>query len=116
MQVSNSYSHTRLLLRATIAVSGYAMITVLPMMWIIRAATIAENRLDYSLQNTAKHALFLPTTQEMKYKAKATIDSFFIRRAWLSILYPSNQHVSCVPYRNRRLAVELAAQAGLKLC
>lgn len=68
-----------LLILPMIAIGGYAAIAVLPMMWIIRAAKVAENSLDYSLQNTAKHALFLPTSQEIKYKAKATIDSFFIR-------------------------------------
>jgi AAA family ATP:ADP antiporter len=68
-----------LMILPMVAVSGYAAIAVLPMIWLIRATKIAENTLDYSLQNTAKHALFLPTSQEVKYKAKATIDSFFFR-------------------------------------
>ena len=52
---------------------------LVPMMWVIRAAKITENSLEYSLQNTARHALFLPTSEAAKYKAKATIDSFFHR-------------------------------------
>jgi AAA family ATP:ADP antiporter len=68
-----------LLILPLVAVTGYASIAVFPLMWVMRTAKIAENSLDYSLQNTAKHALFLPTTQEAKYKAKATIDSFFFR-------------------------------------
>ena len=39
-------------------------------------AKIAENGCDYSIQNTARHALWLPTTREEKYKAKAAMDTF----------------------------------------
>ena len=38
-----------------------------------------ENSTDYSLQNTVRQALFLPTSREAKYKAKAAIDTFFMR-------------------------------------
>jgi AAA family ATP:ADP antiporter len=38
-----------------------------------------ENATDYSIQNTARHALFLPTSREAKYKAKAAVDTFFWR-------------------------------------
>ncbi len=38
-----------------------------------------ENSTDYSIQNTARQALFLPTSREAKYKAKQAIDSFFWR-------------------------------------
>ena len=34
---------------------------------------------DYSLQNTVRNVLFLPTTREEKYKAKQAIDTFFVR-------------------------------------
>lgn len=62
-----------------IALGGYTMLAVLPILSLIRVAKIAENSLDYSIQNTARHALFLPTSREAKYKAKAAIDSFFWR-------------------------------------
>ncbi|HTO73619.1 MAG TPA: hypothetical protein VMJ30_07365, partial [Gemmatimonadales bacterium] len=39
----------------------------------------AENATDYSLQNTVRNVLFLPTSREEKYKAKQAIDSFFVR-------------------------------------
>lgn len=68
-----------LLILPVVAMTGYAAMAALPVMWLVRAAKITENSLDYSLQNTAKHAMFLPTSAEMKYKAKATIDSFFYR-------------------------------------
>ena len=39
----------------------------------------AENAADYSIMNTARQLLWLPTTREEKYKAKQAIDSFFVR-------------------------------------
>ena len=46
---------------------------------MIREVKIAENSTDYSLQNTVRQILFLPTTREEKYKAKQAIDTFFQR-------------------------------------
>jgi AAA family ATP:ADP antiporter len=40
---------------------------------------VAENSADYSIMNTAKQMLWLPTTREEKYKAKQAIDTFFVR-------------------------------------
>ena len=62
-----------------IALAGYSVITIVPALAFIRFAKILENSTDYSLQNTARQALFLPTTREEKYKAKAAIDTFFVR-------------------------------------
>lgn len=46
---------------------------------MVRAAKTAENSTDYSVMNTAKQLLWLPTTREEKYKAKQAVDSFFVR-------------------------------------
>ena len=46
---------------------------------MVRWAKTAENSTDYSLQNTVRQVLFLPTTREQKYKAKVAIDTFFHR-------------------------------------
>jgi AAA family ATP:ADP antiporter len=62
-----------------IALGGYALLATAPVLAFIRAVKIAENATDYSLNNTARHALFLPTSREAKYKAKAVIDGFFWR-------------------------------------
>ena len=43
------------------------------------AVKVADNSLDYSLGNTTKQALWLPTSREAKYKAKQAVDSFFVR-------------------------------------
>jgi AAA family ATP:ADP antiporter len=51
----------------------------IPLLSILRGAKIAENAADYSIQNTARQALFLPVTPDEKYQAKAAIDTFFVR-------------------------------------
>jgi AAA family ATP:ADP antiporter len=62
-----------------IAFGGYAAIALIGGLTVLRVAKTAENSTDYSLQNTLKQALFLPTSREAKYKAKAAIDTFFVR-------------------------------------
>jgi ATP:ADP antiporter, AAA family len=62
-----------------IAFASYGLVTALPLLGLVRIAKIMENSTDYSIQNTARHALFLPTSREAKYKAKAAIDSLFWR-------------------------------------
>ena len=62
-----------------IAFGSYALLVSVPVLSFIRLVKIAENSADYSIQNTARHALFLQTSREAKYKAKTAIDSFFWR-------------------------------------
>jgi AAA family ATP:ADP antiporter len=62
-----------------VALGGYSCILFLPLLSVIQWAKIAENSTDYSIQNTTRQALFLPTSREAKYKAKAAIDTFFQR-------------------------------------
>ncbi len=62
-----------------IALTGYSIVSLIPTLAFIQLAKILENSTDYSLQHTARQALFLPTTREEKYKAKAAIDTFFVR-------------------------------------
>ncbi|MCG8417237.1 MAG: hypothetical protein MJE77_04745 [Proteobacteria bacterium] len=62
-----------------IAFGGYAAIGLVGGLLVLRIAKTVENATDYSLQNTVKQALFLPTSREAKYKAKAAIDTFFVR-------------------------------------
>lgn len=56
--------------------SGFLAASTLVMLRFIK---IAENSVDYSLHNTVRQALYLPTSRESKYKAKAAIDTFFVR-------------------------------------
>lgn len=62
-----------------IALGGYMMISFGAALMIVRVAKTMENSTDYSLMNTARQALFLITSREVKYKAKAAIDTFFWR-------------------------------------
>ena len=62
-----------------IALGGYALISFGAVLVLVRWVKALENGTDYSLQNTTKAALFLVTQREEKYKAKAAIDTFFVR-------------------------------------
>ena len=62
-----------------IALVSYSSIAFFPINTIVRLAKTLENGTDYSIQNTTRQALFLPTSREVKYKAKQAIDSFFWR-------------------------------------
>src|SRR5205814_7961529 len=62
-----------------IALGSYTVLALAPILSYIRLAKIAENSTDYSIQNTARHALFLNTSREAKYKAQTAIDNFFWR-------------------------------------
>jgi len=62
-----------------IAVLGYTAIAIVPLLAVVQWTKIFENGTDYSIQNTTRHALFLPTSREVKYNAKQAIDAFFVR-------------------------------------
>ncbi|MBE0711092.1 MAG: hypothetical protein IH583_01825, partial [Candidatus Aminicenantes bacterium] len=68
-----------LLFLPLIALGGYALISFGAVLVLVRWVKAFENGTDYSLQNTTKAALFLVTKREEKYKAKAAIDTFFVR-------------------------------------
>ncbi len=63
----------------SIALFGYTTLAFVPLLPLVRVAKTLENATDYSLQNTLRQTLFLPTSREAKYKAKAAIDTFFMR-------------------------------------
>jgi AAA family ATP:ADP antiporter len=68
-----------LLIGPGIALFGYTMMLLHPALGVIRVVKILDNSNDYSVQKTATQALYLPTSREAKYKAKAAIDTFFVR-------------------------------------
>jgi len=68
-----------LLVLPAIALGGYTLIATVPILMAIKVTKIAENSVDYSLHNTLRQLLWLPTTPEAKYKAKAAVDTFFVR-------------------------------------
>ena len=62
-----------------IATFSYGLFIAAPVLAFIRLAKILENATDYSLQNTLRRALFLPTSREAKYKALQAVETFFWR-------------------------------------
>ena len=62
-----------------VSLASYTTLAIAPVLSIVFAAKVAENSLDYSLQNTARQALWLVTTRDAKYKAKQVIDTFLQR-------------------------------------
>lgn len=68
-----------LLLLPSIALIGYTAMAFLPILGVVRVMKIAENATDYSINNTASQVLWLPTTAEMKFKAKPAISTFCVR-------------------------------------
>jgi len=70
-----------LLILATpfISLVAYFSMAIAPVLGIIKVMKIAENSSNYSINNTARHMLWLPTTKAMLYQAKATVDTLFVR-------------------------------------
>ena len=62
-----------------IALGTYALIFFAPILRYARLGKTAENASDYSINKTTLQMLFLPTTREIKYKAKQVTDSFMQR-------------------------------------
>lgn len=62
-----------------IALGGYSALIAFPFLAVVQIAKILENATDYSIQNTTRNALYLLTSREAKYKAKAAIETFFWR-------------------------------------
>jgi len=62
-----------------IALGAYALISIGATLALVRWAKTAENATDYSIMNTAKGLIWLPTSREEKYKAKQAVDTFFVR-------------------------------------
>ena len=68
-----------LIIHPLVALTGYLLMLRAPSLQLIGTFKVADNSLDYSLGNTTRQALWLPTSREAKYKAKQAVDSFFVR-------------------------------------
>jgi len=62
-----------------IALGGYMFISFGASLLLVKWVKIIENSTDYSLMNTTRHALFLITSREAKYKALTAVGTFFWR-------------------------------------
>ena len=70
-----------LLVLPVAALSGSVGFMALPTLWMGSALNTIDNAFSYSINQSAKEALYVPTTQDEKYKAKAFIDMFVQRFA-----------------------------------
>jgi AAA family ATP:ADP antiporter len=69
-----------LLALPVVALSSYGLVAAAGVtLAAIRFAKIAENGSDYSIMNTARQMLWLPTSRDEKYKAKQAADTFIVR-------------------------------------
>jgi len=62
-----------------ISLGAYVSMAIAPVIGIIKAMKVAENSSNYSVNNTARHMLWLPASKEMLYQAKTTVDTLFYR-------------------------------------
>ncbi|MGE0583124.1 MAG: NTP/NDP exchange transporter [Steroidobacteraceae bacterium] len=60
-------------------VAGFLLIGALPAFAVLQCVLITQKSLDYSLFNTTRSALLLPTDRDAKFQAKTTIDTVFYR-------------------------------------
>ncbi len=67
------------LLLPVIALVSYTTMALLPILLIVKMMKIAENATDYSINNTARHVLWLPVSSEMKFSGKPAIDTLYVR-------------------------------------
>ena len=68
-----------LLILPVIALASYTLMALLPVLAVVKMMKIAENATDYSLNNTARHVLWLPVSSAMKFRGKPAIDTLYVR-------------------------------------
>jgi AAA family ATP:ADP antiporter len=62
-----------------VALGAYGFVAAGAGLALIRVAKTSENATDYSVMNTARQMLWLPTSRAEKYKAKQAADTFVVR-------------------------------------
>lgn len=62
-----------------VSLVAYASMAFVPILGLIKVLKVAENSSTLSIHNTARHMLWLPTSKEMLYQAKPTVDTLFVR-------------------------------------
>jgi len=68
-----------LLLLPVISLVSYTAMWIVPVLAVVKLMKIAENATDYSINNTARHVLWLPVPAAMTYRGKPTIDTLVTR-------------------------------------
>ncbi len=70
-----------LLVLPLVALSWSVVYMILPLLWVGTLLFTADNGFSYSINQSSKESLYVPTTKDEKYKAKAFIDMFIQRFA-----------------------------------
>jgi ATP:ADP antiporter, AAA family len=86
------------------SLGGYGAAAVAPVIGVLFVGRVVESSLEYSLSNTTRQALWLPTSREAKYKAKQVIDTFVVRAGdaasaglvWLGTMFAIRPHTFIV--------------------
>lgn len=68
-----------LLIAPVVSILGWAIVGFAPVLTVVRLARMFEMTSDYSMTNTCRQALFLPTDKAECYEGKTTIETFFWR-------------------------------------
>lgn len=68
-----------LLVLPIVALLGYVLVAFVPIFAILQVIKVVENAADYSVTNTARHALYLPVPAHAKHESKIATDTFFWR-------------------------------------
>ncbi|WP_198263375.1 NTP/NDP exchange transporter [sulfur-oxidizing endosymbiont of Gigantopelta aegis] len=68
-----------IMLLPVIALLSYSVMALLPILLIVKMMKIAENATDYSVNNTARHVLWLPVDSVSKFHGKPAIDTLYVR-------------------------------------
>jgi AAA family ATP:ADP antiporter len=71
--------HGALLVLPIVALIGYGLVVFLPVFGMIRVVKILENSTNYTVMNTARHAVYLPLPAAHQYEGKTAVDTFFWR-------------------------------------
>ena len=90
-----------------VAFGGYSMVLFAPVLGLIRLAKVAENGVDYSVQNTSSQSLYLVATRVEKYVGKTFVDSFFARMGDVSS--------AGIVWLGAKLAFSIPVFAGINL-
>jgi len=96
-----------LLVHPLVAMAGYLLMIRAPSLQMISVVKVADNSINYSLSNTTRQALWLPTSREAKYKAKQAVDSFVVRAGDVAS--------AGLVFAGERLAFTVSAFAGLQV-
>ena len=68
-----------ILVLPVIALFSYTIMALVPILFIVKIMKIAENSTDYSINNTARHVLWLPVDSATKFHGKPAIDTLYVR-------------------------------------